>query len=183
MTRYRYVALLRGINVGGHRVKMAHLRGLFDELRFDDVETLIASGNVIFSADTSDVGALRDKIEHHLKRELGYEVATFIRSSAELEEIAAFEPTGHDVREGTVSSLYVIFLAANATDDMRSGFAGLSSEMDQFTISGREIYWLIHGKMSESPLFATGLEKATGKVPTTTRNMTTIRRLVAKLGG
>jgi hypothetical protein len=55
--------------------------------------------------------------------------------------------------------------------------------MDEFTFSKREIYWLIHGKVTESPLFATKLEKATGNIPTTMRNMNTVRRLVAKLGG
>ena len=54
----RYIALLGGINVGGHRVKMAHLRALFEALGFEQVETLIASGNVIFETPVSDTAAL-----------------------------------------------------------------------------------------------------------------------------
>jgi uncharacterized protein (DUF1697 family) len=183
MTLKRYVALLRGINVGGHRVKMDRLRGLFEELGFDDVETFIASGNVIFSTDLRKVAAVQEQIESHLEQELGYEVATFIRSPAELEAIAAFEPAGLSQGGEPASSLYVIFLASPIHDDLRANFADLSSEMDEFTFSEREIYWLIHGKLTDSPLFAAALGKATGSTPTTTRNMNTIRRLVAKLGG
>ena len=94
---------------------------------------------------------------------------------------AALEPseTGKAARSG--SSLYVIFLQDPATDDLRSTFANLSSAMDQFRCSRREIYWCIQSKLSESKLFGAELEKATRGVPTTTRNMTTLRRLVAKL--
>lgn len=66
---FRYGALLRGINVGGHRVKMDHLRTLFDALGYADVQTLIASGNVIFSSDSEDSSALQAEIETHLHAE------------------------------------------------------------------------------------------------------------------
>ena len=178
----RHIAFLRGINVGGHRVKMDQLRELFEELGFEDVATFIASGNVIFSASPRDVAALEGEIERHLARRLGYEVATFIRSPAELEAIAAFEPSGRGEGGQSASSLYVIFLPAPAVDDLRSKFGDLRSEMDDFRFSAREIYWLIQGKLTDSPVFGVGLEKATRDVPTTMRNMTTVRRLVAKLG-
>ena len=54
--------------------------------------------------------------------------------------------------------------------------------MDHFSFSGREIYWHIQVKVTDSPLFGAGLQNATGDVPTTMRNMTTVRGLVAKLG-
>ena len=181
----RYVALLRGLNVGGHRVKMARLRGLFEELGFDDVTTLIASGNVMFSTASGDLEALCGRIEQHLAHGLGYEVATFIRSPQELESIAAFgdstadrEPSGSTP---SPSSLYVFFLPAAADDALRARIADLRSEMDEFAFAGREIFWRIQGKMSESPLFGGGLEKAIRGVPTTMRNMTTVRRLIEKL--
>ena len=184
---HRYVALLRGINVGGHRVKMDRLREFFEELGFQDVATFIASGNVIFSASPRDDAALERDIEGHLARRLGYQVSTFIRSPAELEAVAAFEPSDVEPSEpgqggGSASSLYVIFLPTPPGDDLRSRFADLRSEMDDFCFSGREIYWLIQGKLTESPVFGVGLEKTTRDVPTTMRNMTTVRRLVAKLG-
>ena len=79
-----FIAFLRGINVGGHRVKMDRLRELFEELGLEDVSTFIASGNVIFSADSGDVQSLRVKIEEGLAKGLGYDVPTFLRTPAQL---------------------------------------------------------------------------------------------------
>lgn len=178
----RYIAFLRGINVGGHRVKMDRLRSLFEEMGLADVSTFIASGNVVFSANSNDVDSLSSRIEQCLAQRLGYDVATFIRTPAELEAIAAFEPADSGRGEPSASSLYVVLLQVPAADDLRSTLSGRSSEMDEFRFSGREIYWLIQGKITESHFFGREFEKATRGVPNTTRNITTIRRLVAKLG-
>ena len=182
----RHIAFLRGINVGGHRVKMDRLRELFEELGFSDVDTFIASGNVIFTGQSSDPdndpAALEREIEHHLEQELGYEVATFIRSPSELKAIAAFEPYAPWGEEGPDDSLYVIFLPAPPDAESCERFDDLGTPMDDFQISRREIYWLIKGKLTDSPLFGAGLAKATGDVPNTTRNMKTVRRLVARYG-
>lgn len=176
----QYVALLRGINVGGHRVKMDRLRMLFEELDLQDVSTFIASGNVIFSTESVDVGALRDSIERHLAQELGYEVGTFLRTPAQLSAISAANPPEGAGEGEPSSSHYVIFLHGPAPESLRSELAGLSSEMDTFQVSGDEVHWRIKGKMSESPLFGGEIGRATRGVPTTTRNMNTLRRLVAK---
>ena len=88
----RYVAFLRAINVGGRRVKMDHLRKLFEALGTSNVETFIASGNVIFDSEADDPRVLERKIEDHLQESLGYEVATFVRSTSELAGIARYRP-------------------------------------------------------------------------------------------
>ena len=86
----RYVAFLRAINVGGRVVKMERLRQLFEELGFAKVETFIASGNVIFESRSQSAPALQKKIESYLHKFLGYEVATFLRTDAELAKIAVY---------------------------------------------------------------------------------------------
>ncbi len=177
----RHVALLRGINVGGHRVKMDRLREMFEELGFDQVATFIASGNVIFSTGSDDADALQTRIEKHLASRLGYDVPTFIRAPAELEALTNHPLAQAAEGETPDTSLYVIFLREPASTELFAAFGSLTSEMDHFEVSGREVYWHIQGKLSESPLFARGLEKAIGNMLTTTRNMTTLRRLVAKL--
>jgi uncharacterized protein (DUF1697 family) len=178
----QYIAFLRGINVGGHRVKMDRLRELFEGLGFRDVSTFIASGNVIFSADSKDVQSLRVEIERGLAEGLGYEVPTFLRTPAQLAEIALVERPGAEDGGQDKPSVYVILLQAPATPELRSALEGLNSEMDEFRFSGTEINWLIQGKVSESPLFSGGLERAFGGTTTTMRNMNTLRRLVAKFG-
>ena len=76
----KYIAFLRSINVGGHTVKMDHLSKLFKALGFSSVETFIASGNVIFETTAKGTTILEKKIKEHLKKSLGYEVDTFLRT-------------------------------------------------------------------------------------------------------
>ncbi len=173
----RHFAFLRGINVGGHRVKMDRLRELVEALGFAQVETFIASGNVIFSSPSSDVHALEERIADHLHEALGYEVPTLIRSQSELESVATFEPSEPAPPD---QSVYVIFLREAADAELRQRLDDLGSDTDRFEFAGREAYWLIRGKLSESPLFGMGLAKMTDGASTTMRNITTVRRLVAK---
>ncbi len=173
----RYFALLRGINVGGHRVKMDRLRELVESLGFEHVETFIASGNVIFSSASKDVHAMEERIARKLQDALGYEVPTLIRSQSELDAIATFEVTEPAPAH---QSVYVIFLPEAADAELRRSLESLGTDTDRFEFAGREVYWLIHGKLSESPLFGMGLAKMMGGASTTMRNMTTVRKLVAK---
>lgn len=87
-----YVALLRGINVGGHVVKMERLRELFAELGFARVRTYIQSGNVFFDSAENDRAALTQTIERHLHQALGYAVPVFLRTIPELEQVLALDP-------------------------------------------------------------------------------------------
>ena len=90
-----YIALLRGINVGGHMVKMERLRELFVELGFIHVRTYIQSGNVFFETTQTDRKLLTQTIERHLHQALGYEVPVFLRTIPELEQIVAINPFQH----------------------------------------------------------------------------------------
>ena len=175
----QYIALLRGINVGGHTVKMDRLRALFEELGLENVATFIASGNVIFESTARKGDALERKIEKHLLESLGYGVETFIRTTAELAKVAEYEPFSKGERtEG--SSLYIMFLHDPPSPTVRKKLQELRSETDDFHVHGREVYWLCRTKLSESPLFAKGLvEKALGK-PATSRNVNTVMKMAAK---
>lgn len=176
----QYVAFLRGINVGGHRVKMDRLKELFEGLGLREVSTFIASGNVIFSSSSGSPEALTEKIEQHLARRLGYDVPTFLRSPADLAAIIAFLPTEGGVGGPAHSSEFVIFMRSPASPELRSTFESLNSETDEFQFSGSEVYWRVRGKLSDSPLFGKELEKALRGLPTTMRNLNTLRRISAK---
>src|SRR5215831_8752107 len=84
----KYVAFLRAINVGGRTVKMEELRRIFDAIGFSNVETFIASGNVIFDSKSKATRAIEQKIETALLKSLGYAVDTFVRAIPELTRIA-----------------------------------------------------------------------------------------------
>lgn len=177
----RLIALLRAINVGGHNVKMADLRTLFEELGFSNVETFIASGNVVFDALPEDIKALEEKIEVHLKQSLGYEVATFIRSASEIVEIANYQPFPAAELGSEGASLYIAFLQGVPSDEGRQKVMGYRTLADDFHIHGREFYWLCRTRMSDSTFSGALLEKALG-MPATMRNSTTVRKLAAKYG-
>jgi uncharacterized protein (DUF1697 family) len=174
----QFIAFLRGLNVGGHVVKMDRLRGLFEELRFSDVETFIASGNVIFQTATRDVIALEKRIEAHLKRALGYEVATCIRTPPELAQIAAEDPFAKTLRGGTKVAIYVVFLREKPSSAVREKILSFQTKLDEIVLREREFYWLCRGQTTESKVFGPGFLKAIG-MPMTTRNITTVRKLAA----
>ena len=175
----RYVALLRAINVGGRRVKMDHLRELFGALGFTNVETFIASGNVIFDSETEDTQTLERKIQDHLRGSLGYEVATFVRTVSELGNISRYRPFDSSDSDAEGTSLYIAFLLTLPSAEAQEKLMAFRNEVDDFRVHGREVYWLCRKKISESAFSGALLEKVLG-MPATMRNATTIEKLVAK---
>jgi uncharacterized protein (DUF1697 family) len=173
---HRYIAFLRAINVGGHTVKMDRLRALFQALDLEDVETFIASGNVIFRSPSADAAALETRIEAHLKAELGYEVATFLRTPAQVAASAADQPFGEIA---DAHGLYIGYTRSAPAATARDALVALSTENDDLAVHGREVYWLCRVRVSDSKLTGGRLEKALG-MPLTVRNVTTVRKLAEK---
>jgi uncharacterized protein (DUF1697 family) len=173
----RYVAFLRAINVGKRQVKMDALRKLFQAMGFGEVETFIASGNVIFTAPAQDTRALERRIEGELKQGLGFEVETFIRTPAELDAITRYRPFGDDADGHT---MYVNFVYEPLPQDAAERLEALRTEVDEFHAHGREFYWLARKKISESLVTGPQMARAIGKVPSTNRNITTVQKLAAK---
>jgi len=176
----RYVAFLRAINVGGHVVKMDLLRRLFEELGFTGVETVIASGNVLFSSSARNASALEEKIERHLASALGYEVATFIRTPGEMQAVADFDPFPGLVKDGHTVS--VAFLKKHPGKPIAERLHGMRTDYDELLVHDRELYWLARGRTSDSKVWRTPMEKVLAG-PATLRNVTTVRRLAGKLSG
>ena len=175
----KYVAFLRAINVGGHTVKMDYLRSLFAGLGFANVETFIASGNVIFDSKTRNTTSLEQKIEKHLRTILGYEVRTFIRATPELAEVADYNPFSRADLNAAGNTLFVGFLADKPSNEAKQKLLSLSGATDDFAVHGRELYWLIRTSFSESAVSGALLEKTLG-MAATFRNVNTVRRLAAK---
>ena len=175
----KYVAFLRAINVGGHTVKMDQLRSLFAELGFANVETFIASGNVIFDSKTTNTKSLEKKIEKHLKESLGYEVTTFVRSVAELAEIARYQPFSEAELTAAGNTLFICFVAERPAKEATKKLLSRSSTIDAFHVNEREVYWLYRRQNGESKFYGPSLEKSVG-LQTTVRNSNTVKRLAAK---
>ncbi len=131
----RYVAFLRAINVGGRNVKMDRLREVFESLGFTNVETFIASGNVIFEWQDQDTRALERQIEARLLESLGYHVDTFIRSSQELADVIAYQPFPHAELESDETTLYISFLPETPGGDVQQRILDLQTPGRQTSYS------------------------------------------------
>ncbi len=174
----KQIAFLRAINVGGHIVKMADLRQHFAAAGFGPVETYIQTGNVIFESQNHDAEALERQIETHLENILGYPVATFLRTFPELAAIIAHQPFPAAEFEAG-ASLYIAFLKEEPAAEIQDKVLAFTNEVDAFHIHGRELYWLGRKQQMQSTFSGAMLEKTLGG-PATVRNITTVRKLLAK---
>jgi uncharacterized protein (DUF1697 family) len=170
MKTTRHVALLGGINVGGHRVKMDRLCALVTSMGFANVTSYIASGNVLFDAPSgAEVDELAATIAAGLGAALGYAVPTYVRTDAEIAEVAALRPFG-EVPDGCTHTVAFCStpLASSLTEDHLSG--------DLWRVHGRELHWFIPGRLTSSPITLPKCVRQIGQ-PATTRNHTMVRKL------
>ncbi|HEX5929319.1 MAG TPA: DUF1697 domain-containing protein [Solirubrobacterales bacterium] len=174
----RYVAFLRGMNLGRRRIKNEELRAEFEALGFEDVATFRASGNVIFSAARGSESALGKKIEAGLDDALGYEVPVFLRSCAEVVGIAAQKPFEPELVAASKGKLQVLFLARRPSAAARKKALALASNEDRLAIENRELYWLPSGGISESELDLKAVDAALGDG--TMRTIGTVEQIAAR---
>ena len=177
--RQRFVAFLRAINVGGHVVKMERLRTEFEAMGFREVETFIASGNVLFETASDERAALELRIERRLEKTLGYPVATFLRTPNELDALVRYEPfPGRD----ETAARSVGFLKAELSRELRDRLLAFRTDVDEFEARGREAFWLCGTRTSDSRMTGAKMERALA-MPVTFRNVTTVRKLARKMAG
>lgn len=166
----RFVALLGGINVGGHRVTMERLRNEIASLGYTDVATFIASGNVLLTGPAR--GDHEARIAAHLGGVLGWPVPTYLRTSTEVTSATDLRPFG-PTPEGYT---HMVAFCRTAPD---ASVAAQSTTSDRFEVHGRELHWLVAGKLSDSKITLPKLVKLIG--PNTTRNITSLERLALLL--
>ncbi|MCC7535970.1 MAG: DUF1697 domain-containing protein [Deltaproteobacteria bacterium] len=175
----RYAAFLRAINVGGRQASKEALKAACERAGGTRVETLIASGNLLFEARSRDEGAVTRRIEAELLAELGFEVTTFVRGDAEMAVVAselAALATGD-----AGATLFAVFLAAPPAPDAWGRLQDAAAKApDRFELRGRQLYWLRAGGYSDSPFAGPVLEKLLA-APATVRKSTTVLKMAAKL--
>lgn len=176
----RYVAFLRGINLGRRRIKMDVLRERFVEQGFAEVATFIASGNVLFDSPARDAAKLAARIAAHLEKTLGYDVDTFLRTRTEVATVAASAPfPAADM--AAAHSVHAIFLHEPLDAATARALEAVQSDHDALRVAGREIYWLCRIPTPESDIWSSPAVRAL-KLPkrTTARNLNMLRRLAAE---
>jgi uncharacterized protein (DUF1697 family) len=174
----RFVAFLRGMNLGNRRIKNPELAAEFEQLGFDEIATFRASGNVIFAGRRESRAALTERIEAGLIEGLGYDVPVYLRSAAEVVAIASREPFPAKDVAASKGKLQVTMLRRKPSAAAGKKALALSDDQDRLAINGSELYWLPSGGISESDLDLKAIERALG--PGTQRTMGTIEQIAAK---
>jgi uncharacterized protein (DUF1697 family) len=175
----RYVAFLRGMNLGNRRIKNEELRWHFEEMGFEEVATFRASGNVIFSAPGREAEAkVAARVEAELDERLGYDVPVFLRNIDEVAAIATQRPFDPKQVEKSKGKPQVSMLKKKPSAAAKKKALALATDEDLLAIEGRELYWLPSAGISESDLDLKAIDSALG--PGTIRTMGTIEQIISK---
>ncbi|MGF7049019.1 uncharacterized protein (DUF1697 family) [Paenibacillus sp. DS2015] len=175
-----YIALLRGINVGGkNKIKMAELKRTFEAMGLSRVQTYIQSGNVLFESN-EEVEPLRKRIEHEIKAVFGFSIIVIIRTAEELKRISenclfSEEEVSEAEASSVGESLYVSLLLEEPSQEQIERLNTSRSKDDDYRLEGREIHLLFRHSIRNSKL-VNNIQKLA--VPSTIRNWETIRKLV-----
>jgi uncharacterized protein (DUF1697 family) len=177
-----WVALLRGVNVGGARkIRMAELRELCSSLGFESVATYIQSGNVVFRAREGDPGAVAGKVATAIEGAFGFDVAVMVRNVDQLASVVEGNPFLAEGVEDT-SRLHVTFLSAAPAASVRKAFGRYRIGRDELRLVGREAYLHTPEGMGRSKLTPAFMERSFDTA-STTRNWRTVNTLLEMARG
>lgn len=174
-----YIALLRGINVGGHKIiPMAKLKGNFESGGFTDVQTYIQSGNVLFASTDKNSVLVRTKVERTIAGALGYDVPAIIRSEAEMKKVVEKNVFVQEYAKGK-TKMYVVFLEQKPAKTERDEVLSLQVKGMSFHFGACELYCLLDARFSgnTSPFSVAAVEKIL-RQKATARNWATTTTLL-----
>ena len=176
-----YIAFLRGINIGGHRVKMERLCALFVELDVTGFRSYIQTGNVFFDTDESDRPALTLRIEEHLHSALGYAVPTFLRTVAEVEYTIQLDPF-QGIDSTTDTRFLVTFIRQPLPDTLVLPLSAPKGDYEIISMTPGELFSVLH-RIDGKPTDPVSFIERTCKIKTTSRFFPTLVKILAAVKG
>ena len=172
----RYIALLRGVNVGGVTVKSAELAGVFRDLGFTEVRTVLASGNVVFDAARVGHAALKKRIERALADAFGYDAWIVLTTTEHVREVVDDFP--FDAADPARQPYAIFGSDESALDELAEAASGMDPAADPVARGDGVVYWNpVKGTTVDTP-FAKLLAKPRFKPTTTNRNLRTLEKLL-----
>lgn len=176
----KYVAFLRGINVGGnHKVPMAELRAEMEKLTCENIVTILNSGNVIFEVKKEEEEVLEQKFAAHLEKAFGFPIPTIVRSIEAIEGLLSDNPFKDEVLTKDLR-FYISLLQQNVEGDLALPWTSEDGSFRILEKRGKDIISLLDVSVNKTPKAMAVLEKTYGK-DITTRNWNTIKRIEKKL--
>ena len=174
-----YVAFLRGVNVGGKKpIRMKQLAGVLTAAGFRNVRTFIASGNVIFEAAAKDPARLARKMEKHLLNAFGCEITVIVRTIDELQAIIKRNPFKKP-KPSADEMLFVTFLASPPPVKPRLPLRSKTENMEVIALTDGAAFIVARRKKTGWFGFPHTFAEKELQVPTTTRNWSTVVKIVA----
>ena len=174
----KYVALLRGVNVGGNRkVGMQRLKALFERMGMAAVQTYINSGNVIFGSNGAEAGDLVAQLESAIQREFGFPVMVLVRSAENLQAVADALPDSWV--DGSEAKCDVMFLRDEIDGEDALNQLTIKPDIDDVRYVPGAILW----RADRAKLTRSGMMKLAGTelyANMTVRNCNTVRNLAAR---
>ncbi len=174
-----YIALLRGIGPGNPNMRNEKLRGVLEGLGFENVRSVISSGNVLFEAKSADAEALEAKIQAAWPEQLGFESTTILRTREQLEQLVADNPFG-DREDVKTSRLQVTFLKQETDVKLDLPHTPPDGDYTVIAIADRTVCSTIDLSGSSTPDLMRWLEKTFTK-DITTRTWKTVHRIVKRM--
>jgi uncharacterized protein (DUF1697 family) len=173
----RYVALFGSINVGGNRLTMAELRAAFEEDGFSDVETVVASGNVLFEHPERPEEGLEEKLTLMMHERFGMKSVALVRSREALAASIEENPFAADGEEKFVHTLFLDGpIEAEAFARLRADHRGA----ERIAAGERALHIDYVSGVAESKLVGAFIERRLGRRGTA-RNLRSMRRILAKM--
>lgn len=177
ITKMKYIALLRGINVGGKRkVKMADLQAMCTKIGLQEVQTYIQSGNVIFENAEEDTSVLEKALQEQIMATFGFEVPVMVMTQAYLQEVADNNPFLKLKEDLDTKLLHVTFLAEKPAEDLIQVLREKDYGTDEFEVIKNRVYLYFPNGYGRTKLTNTVFEKKL-QVAATTRNWKTVGKL------
>lgn len=178
MNMITYASMVRGINIGGKKVKMDRLKEIYRSLDFKNVKTYIQSGNVIFESKKSDPTKLSHIIEKRIAKIFEFEVKVFLRTKNEMEQVLS----GNPFKQEDLNHIYVTFLSDIPSEMLikdlnRISTVDMVNKSDKYIISKKEIYLFLPNGYERTKLNNNFFEKKLD-ISATTRNWRTVSNIV-----
>jgi uncharacterized protein (DUF1697 family) len=167
-----YISLLRGVNVGGHKIIMTQLKELYESLHLEEVKTYIQSGNVIFQSEENDRNRLKNILEQEIEHEFNLKIPLIIMTRDELKKVINNNPFYNEDK----SKLYITFLFNSYKKLLEREIEKVKDKNEKYYLGKKEIYLFLPQGYGRTKLNNNFFEKKL-KVSATTRNLKTIEKL------